>query len=462
MDPTIQLLIIIGAAVVVVALIVLAFAKGYRKVGPNEVLVVSGGRLRTVTEPDGTTRKVGYRVRVGGGTFVKPLIEQAEVLPIEVVSLSIETPDCLSKNGVAVSAESVAQVKIGSDDHKLRRAAEQFLGKGVDGIREVSTQILDGIVRGAIGSRTVEQTYQDREGFAQDVFKTSAEEFEFLGLRMVSFALKAITDPQGYIESMAKPRIAQVKRDASVAEAEAERDATIKTADARKDGDVARYGAETEIAAASRDYEKSRAEFNAQINEKKANADFSYDLARQRMQQQIKAEEIGVRLVEKERGIEVETKEVARKEKELEATVRKVAEARRYQVEQEAAAENARLVEEAKANAESIRLTGEAEADAMKKKAAAFRDYNEAAVYQMFVAALPELARAVAEPLSRVEKIIMVDGGSGSGGVSRLTGQVAQILAQLPTVVESLSGVDIAEAVKRFSSGQGSVEDPGS
>jgi flotillin len=456
-----SLIIIIAVAVVVVALILFAISKQYRNVGPNEVLIISGGRKRTVTEPDGTKRRIGYRTHIGGGTFVLPFVESAQVLPLDVISMSIKTPEVLTAQGVHIIAEGSSQVKVKGDDYSIRLAAENFLGKGSEGIRSIASEILEGHMRATLGSMTVEDLYRKRDEFARRVEDASKNDFDALGLGVIAFALKDFSDTQGYLAALGKPRIAQVKRDAAVAEAETDMDASIKSSEARKQGEIAKLKAEAEIARANRDYETQRAEFQADVNLKRAKADMSYDLERHRMNQQIKKEEYKVRLVEKEEGIKVEEQEIVRREMELEATVKKAADAKNYQIMKEADAESYRLalMEKGKtlaaknhglADAEIIKAKGEAEAEAMERKAQSYLKYNEAAVYHMFIEKLPDLARAVSEPLSKVEKIVMVDGGSGSSGASRLTGSVAQILAQLPTVVESLSGVDLKEFMGRL------------
>jgi flotillin len=159
-------------AAIVVAVVILFFiyvAKQYRKVGPNEVLIISGGRRHTVTEPDGTKRKIGYRMHIGGGTFVTPFIEKAEVLPLEVFTLNMEIPESLTAKGIIVRAVGQAQVKVRSDEHSIRIASEQFLGKGLSGMKDIAQQILEGSMRGILGSMTVEQIYQNREEFGKKV-----------------------------------------------------------------------------------------------------------------------------------------------------------------------------------------------------------------------------------------------------------------------------------------------------
>lgn len=442
--------VLIGAIVVVVVLILVLLAKQYKKVGPNEVLIISGGPKRTITDPDGAKRKIGYRMHIGGGTLVKPFIESAQVLPLDVYTLDLQVPEVLTAQGIQISAQGQAQVKIGSDEYSISMAAEQFLGRGGEGIKDIAGKILEGHMREALGSMTVEQLYQQRGEFSDKVKQSASEDFSRMGLQVLSFALKDFSDTQGYIEALAKPRIAQARGEAAVAEAEAERDATVRAAAARKESDIAKFRAEAEIAEANRDYELKRAEYQALVNQKKAQADLSYEIERQKMNQALKKEEYSVKMVEKESAIKLEEKEILRKEKELESTVKKQADARKYQIISETEANAFKLAEEAKGKAAGIRLMGASEAEAMKAKALAYADYNQAAIYQMLISVMPELARAVSEPLSKVDKIVMIDSGNGSSGASRITRQVADVLAQLPTVVESLSGVDLKKILERF------------
>ncbi len=446
----ISLLILIGAIVVVVALILIVLAKQYRKVGPNEVLIISGGGKKTVVNPDGTKTKIGYRMHVGGGTLVMPFVESAQVLPLEVYTLDLECREALTAQGIQINAQGQGQVKIGSDEFSIRMAAEQFLGRGSEGIKDVAGKILEGHMRAALGSMTVEQLFQQRDQFANKVKQSASLDFARMGLTVLSFSLKDISDSSGYIEALGKPRIAQARGEAAVAEAEAEKESTVKASIARKEADIAKFRAESEIAEANRDYELKRAEFQALVNRKKAQADLSYEIERQKMNQQLKLEEAQVRIVEKDQAIKLEEKEIVRKGMELESTVKKQADARKYQIISETEAMAFKMAEEAKGKAAGTRLHGAAEAEAMKLKAQAFADYNQAAVYQMLISIMPELARAVSEPLSKVDKIIMIDSGNGPSGASKITKSVAEVLAQLPSVVESLSGIDIKKLLEKY------------
>jgi flotillin len=447
-------LITAGIIIVVIALILFVIAKQYRKVGPNEVLIISGGRKRTITEPDGTKIKIGYRYRLGGGTFVLPFIESVYRLPMDVITLNIKTPEVLTHSGVPILAEATAQVKVDSTDSAIRLAAEQFLSLGKEGIRDVSMNVLEGHMREVIGTMTVEQIFRGRQDFSTRVTEAIRPDFTHMGLVMLSFALKDISDVQGYIESLSKPQIAAAKRDAAIAEAETEKESIIKSSQARKEGEVARLGADALIAKAQWENEAKKSESQVMVNQRKAQADFSYELERYRLSQQIKKEEAKMKAIEKEEAIKIEDLEIARREKELESTVIKPADARKYQIKAEAEAEEYRIQAEAKGKAEAFRLEGDAEAElvkkkgvaeaeAMLKKAQAWEKYNQAAVLEMYLEALPELAKAVSEPLSKVDKIVVVGGGDKSLGTTKITAQVAEILSQMPEVVKSLTGVDI-------------------
>jgi flotillin len=443
-----------GAIIFIIAIFLIVFAKQYRKVGPNEVLIIAGGRKKTITGPDGIKVKVGYRYRLGGGTFVVPFVETVYRLPMDVITLNIKTPEVLTHSGVPIMAEATAQVKVDSSDSAIRLAAEQFLGLGKEGIRDVSLNVLEGHMRQVIGTMTVEQIYRGRQEFSARVNEAVRPALGRMGLVMLSFALKDISDAQGYLESLSKPQVVAAKRDAVIAQAETEKEAIIKSSQARKEGEVARLAAEALIAKAQWENEAKKSESQVAVNQKKAQADFSYELERYRLSQQIKKEEAKMKAIEKEEAIRIEELEISRREKELESSVVKPADARKYQIKSEAEAEEYRIQAEAKGKAEALRMEGEAEAELIKKKglaeaesmlkkAQSWEKYNQAAVLEMYLNTLPELAKAVSEPLSKVDKIVVIGGGEKSLGTARITAQVAEVLAQMPDVVKSLTGVDL-------------------
>ena len=447
-------LILAGAIILIIVISLIVVAKQYRKVGPNEVLIIAGGRKKTIIGPDGSKVKVGYRYRLGGGTFVLPFVETVYRLPMEVITLNIKTSEVLTNSGVPILAEATAQVKIDSSDSSIRLAAEQFLGLGKEGIRDVSINVLEGHMREVIGTMTVEQIYRGRQEFSARVNEAIKPDFSRMGLAMLSFALKDISDTQGYLESLSKPQVVAAKRDALIAQAETEKESIIKSSQARKEGEVARLAAEALIAKAQWENEAKKSESQVAVNQKKAQADFSYELERYRLSQQIKKEEAKMKAIEKEEAIKIEELEISRREKELESSVVKPADARKYQIKSEAEAEEFRIQAEARGKAEALRLEGDAEAEIIKrkglaeaesmlKKAQAWEKYNQAAVLEMYLKTLPDLARAISEPLSKVDKIVVISGGDKSLGTTKITAQVAEILAQMPDVVKSLTGVDL-------------------
>jgi flotillin len=450
--------IVIAVVAAVILLFAVLWIANYRKVGPNQVLVISG-RTSTVREADGRVRRVGYRLQVGGGTFVMPIIETVDALPLEVFSLSIRTPEVLTAQGVIISAEAFGQVKASSDEGLLPRAVENFLSKGSSGISSVAQEVLEGHMRAALGMMSVEEIYTERDRFAEQVRQAARLDFERLGLDLLSFSLKDISDGQGYLAALGARRIAEVKRDAAIAQAETERDAAIRAAEYRKEGDVARLAAEAELAAATRDFEMQRAEFQAAVNTKRAQADVAFELERARVSEELRRQEYQVQIIEKELQARVEELEVQRRERELEATVKRPAEAMAHQARLEAESEAYRKELEAKGRAAGVRLDGaarseamlaqgKAEADAMRAKAGAWKEYTDAALAEMVIKQLPELARAVSEPLSKVDKIIMV---GESNGAPKVTAQVAAVVAQLPTIVESLTGFKLDALLRRGS-----------
>ena len=386
--------------------------------------------------------------------------------------MDVSTPEVYTKLGVPVLVDGVAQIKVKGDDVSIRTASEQFLSKGKQEIMNIALQTLEGHLRAILGTMTVEEIYSNRDAFAQRVQEVAASDLANMGLTIISFTIRDIKDKQGYLEALGKPQIAQVKKNAIVGEAEANRDATIRSAQANQEGQTAKFAADTKVAESSRDYQMKVAEYTASVNQKKAEADLAYDLQKFKTNQAVKAEEIAVQVVEKTKQIEVQEKEIARREKELNAGVQKPADAERYRIETLATAEKYRLQTEAAGEAEATKVTGFAQADAnkarglaeadiikaqgqstaeaMAKKAEAWKQYNEAAIAQFLIEKLPEIARAIAEPLSKTEKIVIINSGGDGAGASKVTRDVTQIIAQLPPVIESLTGLKFEEILKKI------------
>jgi flotillin len=472
----------VGAILAVFFSFAMIYASRYTKAGPNEVLVISG-RKRRVLDPDGSVRDVGFRVTKGGGVFVWPVFEKVDLLSLELLTIDVQTPEVYTSKGVPVRVDGVAQIKVKGDDISIATAAEQFLSKGTEEIKHIAMQTMEGHLRAILGTLTVEEIYQNRDAFAAKVQEVAAGDMANMGLQIVSFTIRDIRDTQGYLEALGKPRIAQVKRDAIIAQAEADRDSMIRSAQAQQSGQEAKFVADTRIAESQRDYQMSVAQYQASVNQKKAEADLAYDLQKYKTGQLVKAEEVQVNIIEKQKQIELQQQEILRRQRELEANVQKPADAERYRVETISNATKFQLEMEALgaanaakakglAQADVMKATGLAEADAnkarglaeaaiieaqgqataeaMRQKADAFKQYNEAAVIQMIIQILPELAGKVSEPLAKTEKIVIVNSGNGAGGgASKLTADVSQIISQLPPVIEGLTGLKLEDLIQR-------------
>jgi len=435
MNPAVGAFVILLFLFIVFTLVAV-WATRVRKVGPNEVLVISGRRRRNPA----TGEIEPYRIVKGGRAFIWPILERVDVLLLEIMTIEVMTDDVYTKQGVPVTLEGVAQIKIASDDVSIRTAAERFLSKSTDEIRNVAHETLAGHLRAIIGTLTVEEIYRERDKFAQSVQDVSASDLANMGLGIDSFVIKDVRDKEGYLEALGRPRIAEVKRDATIAE----------------------QLAFTREAEAKRDYALQQAAYDAEVNRQRAEADLAGTLQTNITNQKVRAEEIQIQVVERQKQILVQEQEALRRERELEATIRKPAEAEQFRIRTLADADRFSIEAHATGEAEAIRLRGEAEADAirakglaeaeaMKQKAAAWQNYNQAALIQQLIEALPSVAEAVASPLAQTDRIVVISNGDGAGaGASKISGDIAAIIAQVPATVEALTGMNLTEAISQL------------
>jgi len=457
------------------------YASRYKKVGPNQVLVISGRRRDMINPVTGQQERIGFRVVKGGGTFIVPVLERIDVLSMEILTIEVEVRNVYTIEGVPVNVDGVAQIKIRGEDSSIYTAAEQFLSKGPDGIVYVAHETLAGHLRGILGMLTVEEIYKDRDAFAQKVLEVSGTDLANMGLEIVSFVIKDIRDEKEYLESLGRTRTAEVKRDAVKGEAEAQRDATIAQANAARDatiqsskarqqGDTAKFMAETKIAEAQKHYRVQKAQYDEESNRSEVQAELASTLQEKISHQEIKGEEVQIEVVTKHKQIEVQEQEVQRRARELEATVEKPAEAEKYRIETLASAKKYQTETEAAGEAEATRLRGEgeaaatkaqglaeaeviqaqgfAEAQAMEKKAEAWKKYNQAAIIQQLIEALPQVAGAIAQPLAQTDRIVIISNGGDGAGASKVTADVTNIIAQVPETVEALTGINLVDALK--------------
>jgi len=455
MRVTSEVFIIAGLMVLVVMFLMAMFARLYRKAGPNEALIVYGFR--------------GTRIVIGHGTLILPMLQSYRELSLELMSFDVAPPqDLYTKQGVAVTVEAVAQIKVKSDPESIRNASEQFLSKTDQDREGLIRLVMEGHLRGIIGQLSVEQIVKEPEMVGDRMRGTCAGDMSKMGLEVISFTIKEVRDKNEYISNMGRPDVARIKRDADIAAAEAERDTAIKRAEATRAAAVARAQADQERvlaetlsqakqAEATRDLEVKRALYLETTKKQQAQADKAYDIQANIMQQQVMAEQVKIQQVEKEQQIKVAEAEIKRRENELIASILKVAEVERGRIETLASAEKMRLTAEAEGHAFAIRAQGEAEAEiilkkgeaeakAMNVKAEAFQEYNQAAVIDKLLTGLPEIVRALSAPLANIDKITIVSTGNGdSAGMHKITGDITQMAAQIPALFETLSGMKMSE-----------------
>ena len=473
-------LIALVGLVVVLLIIALSTLRLYfswlHKVGPNQALIIS--------------RHNKVEVVTGGSRFVNHLTTRWQELSLELMSFDVAPPqDLYTTQGVAVNVEAVTQIKVRSDFESVRTAAEQFLSKSQSDRDNLIRLVMEGHLRGIVGQLTVEELVKDPENVGAKMLKTVTPDMEKMGLQVISFTIKDVRDKNNYIANMGLPQVVQIRKQAEIASALAARDTQIQQANAAREAAVAkaaadqeRVKAETESMAlqaeSQRNLSLKKAAFDAEVKKQQAAADKSYDIQANTTQQQVIAEAVKVTQIEKEGQVKVQEAEIRRRELELQATVQKSAEADRRRIETLAEAERQRLIFEAQgqaeaakairakgeaeaevirakglAEAEVIRAKGEAEADAMRVKAAAYQEYNQAAVLDKLLTGMPEIVRAIAEPLSKVDKVTIVstgEGANGGMGASRLTGDIMNMVAQVPALFELLSGTRIGDLMNHI------------
>lgn len=472
------------AAVIVFFILAAIYASRYKKVPPDQAMIVYGGK--------GAKGKA-YDIVTGGGRFIVPVFNAYAFLPLDVRTQEIVVTDIVTdviKSGAKVNIKAVTQIKIASEESLLRVAAEQLLHKSDAAINEIAQKTLEGHVRGICATMTIEEINSDRDAVSQQVQNQAAKDLRNMGIEIKSFVIKEIEDEYGYLDALGVKRTEEVKRDARIGKASAQskariqeaianRDATIQEANSAREGEKANAEAEAQVAVYHRDRDITVQKASAEVEIERANKEISFDLQDRKRRQELIREEVQIEIEEKKKRIELQENEIHRKEKEQEAVmvvpakaeasakvaaaegekakIERLAEAERTRLSTVAEGEALRIEREGRAQAEVIRLKGQAEADAilarglaeaqaMQKKADAWRQYGEAALTQIIVEKLPEIVAAASKPLEGTEKIIVL-GDQGPGG---LVNKTVNIAAEMPALVKSLTGVDIHELVSRI------------
>ena len=451
----------IGILVILLVVALIIFIGRYKTASPDKALIVSGsflGRKNTyIDKATGNTMKV---VR-GGGTFVIPVFQTAKELSLLSSKLEVSTPAVYTEEGVPVSADGTVIIKVGSTVEEIATAAEQYLSKPTEDLENEAREVLEGHLRSILGSMTVEEIYKNRDKFSQEVQAVASVDLAKMGLVIVSFTVKEVTDENGYLDALGQPRIAQVKRDAYIAQAEADKETRIKRAQAEQESQQAEILRETQIAESNKQKELKLAAFRQEQDVAKAKADNAYALEKAQLDILLKEKEMNVEITERVKQIELEEKEIVRREKQYDAEVRKKADAERYAIETKAAADKQKSIWESEARAKekelnglaesaSILAIGEAEAKAKEALANALKQYGEAAILTMLIEKYPDIVRAAAEPISNIDRITVIDGGNGSQGAAKVANYASQVLTATQEGLKETTGLDVTALIESF------------
>ena len=478
--PDISPAVIIG--IVAAALLIIIFMCNYIKVPPNVALIVSGRKHKYKVKADNgqtVVKKFGYRIVRGGATFVIPFFERVDKLNLGIMQVDIKTNQPVpSQEYIGVLVDGVANIKIGSDDVSVATAAEQFLGWKQHEIAAVAMQVLEGNMREIIGRMTIADLVQNRDKFANETQNAATADMRNMGLEIVNITIQNFSDNDGVLDTLAVKNIAEKKRDADIARAEAERDTVIRQSIADQEGNKARAEANATIAEQNKVLELRRAQFRAEQDRAKADADLAYQVQQENARKALETERAAAELIRLQKETELQAQQVQIQREKLSIEVRERAEAERdakiaaaeaermvtqaraeaelYKTQKEAEAKLVLAQKEAEAQyvlaekeAEAIRMKGEAEAEAMLKKAEAMKQYGQAAMMQMVIDKLPDMAKAVSEPLSKTDKIILF----GEGGATSMARDTAGTMLQTFEAVKDAVGLDIPRMLKDVTTG---------
>jgi flotillin len=488
------------------------FSRNYLKVSPNAVAVLSGRKRKLA---DG--RAVGYRMVRGGAALRIPLLEKVDYLSLNVFTIPLEIKRAYTLQGVPVQVKAIANVKIRGDENSLHAAAERFLGMPQNQIQQVIFQTLEGHLRSILGTLSVEEINNDRQSFAQKLTSEAAVDLEKMGIGVDVLTIQEISDEEEYLNALGRRRTAEVKRDAVIGEAEATRDAKIKSSLALQLGERAKFDADANIAGAQRDFQIKQAQFLAEVETEKATAAQAGPLSDAKARQAVVAEEVKIERTRTQEMIAVQEQEVLRRQKELEATVIKPADADRQAVvvraeaaksaaileaegrrsaliamaeaeqeklrkegagraaalETEGRAEAAKIEAIGLARAKAIEAQGVAEATAIRQKAEAWKQFNDAAKLQTILEKLPAILEsstgifgAVAAPMGNIDKLVVIDqngggGGSEGGGLARLAKTGPTVVFNLLQQLEAL-GINVPSLIEQFGTKKDAAVPPAS
>lgn len=458
---------------VILAAAVLLFFLGYLKAPPDTAYIISGLGKR--------------RILIGKAGWRFPFLERIDKLPLNVMQVDVKTSEAVPTNEfINVSVDGVANIKISSRPELLNRAAESLLGLRPDAMVTLVTQVLEGNMREIVGSVGLKEMVQDRQGVARKITENVVPDMEKLGIEVVNFNIQNFRDAAGTIENMGIDNVEQIRKNAQIAKANAQRDISIATAEAQQQANAVRAEAEKKIAVQNAELAVQQSDMQVRSDTKKAEADAAYAIQQETQRKTIEITKANADIARKEKESELADREIALQERKLDAEIRKQADAMKYQAEKEAEAQLITRQREADAKkyeiaqqaealrieaeahkyqveqqaaarraeaeamryymeqeAEGIRAKGVAEAEAIERRADAQKRMGEASVLEMYLAALPEVVKNAASPLSQTEKIVMY----GDGNSSKLVKDVMLSASQVLEGIRESTGLDIRELI---------------
>ena len=458
-------------AIIAVILLIVLFCVGYVKAPPDMAYIISGIKKKS-------------KIVIGKASIRVPFFERLDKLNLRLIPIDVKTSNAVpTADYININVDATVNVKISNDPDKLRLAAENFLNKNTEYIAGVAREVLEGNVREIVGKMKLEEMVSDRQKFANLVKENAEPDLAAMGLDIISFNVQNFVDGNEVIENLGIDNIVKIKKTAAIARAESERDIKVAQAAADKESNDAAVAAETEIAKKQNELAIKKSELQMDADTKKAMADAAYEIQKEEQRKTIEITTANANIAKQEREIELKQKEVSVKEQALEAEIKKQAEADKYAAQQKADAalyqrqkeaearqfEAQREAEAQKAKAEAdrfakqqeaegIRAVGEAEAaaiaakglaeaEAMEKKAEAYAKYNKAAVAEMMIKVLPDIAAKVAEPLGQIDKITIIGGSEGSNGVDQVAGNVPVVMAKVIESMKEATGIDLSEII---------------
>ena len=447
---------------IVVVLAIALFAVGYLKAPPDTAFIVSGLGKRKIL-----IGKAGWRM---------PFLTRIDKLSLSVMQVDVKTSEAVPTNEfINVTVDGVANIKISSSPENLNRAAEALLGKSRQELITLVTQVLEGNMREIVGSVGLKEMVQDRQGVAKKITENVVPDMEKLGIEVVNFNIQNFKDAAGTIENMGIDNVEQIRKNAQIAKANAQRDISIATSNAQQEANAVKVEAEKKIAEQNADLAVQQADMKVRADTKKAEADAAYSIQQENQRKIVEIAKTNADIARREKEAELAEKEIAIKERKLDADIKKQADAMKYQAEREAEADLIKRQRDADAaayealkdaeakkaeaeairysmeqEAEGIRAKGLAEAEAIEKKAEAQKKMGEASVLEMYLSALPEVVKNAAAPLAQTDKIVMY----GEGNSTKIVRDVMNSTDQIIEGVKQTTGLDLASILAGFVGGK--------